>query len=105
MTNDSRDVFLLWHTNPDNDDDEKLIGVYSKREKAKVAMLSLKKQPGFKEHPGGFEICPYRLDLTSWTEGFITIKHTSVRQEPGRTSTPPPTAAESRPLKKKKKKT
>jgi hypothetical protein len=75
MVDNSRDVFLLEHVNPDNDDDAKTIGIYSTREKAKTAMLSLQKQPGFKEHPEGFEICPYRLDLTSWTEGFITIKH------------------------------
>ncbi|TVQ84591.1 MAG: hypothetical protein EA357_02900 [Micavibrio sp.] len=68
-----KDVYLLWHTNPDNDDDEKLIGVYSTEENAKNAILSVRDQPGFKDHPESFEICPYRLDCTSWTEGFVTV--------------------------------
>ncbi|MDI1227059.1 MAG: hypothetical protein PSY14_05190 [bacterium] len=69
------DVFLVWHTNPENDDDAKLIGVYSTEQNAKNAVSSVKDQQGFKEHPECFEICPYKLDVTSWTDGFVTLKH------------------------------
>jgi hypothetical protein len=68
------EVFLLWHTHrfPDGDDDEKLIGVYSAREKAQAAIERVAGKPGFADQPEGFEICPYELDLDHWTEGYIT---------------------------------
>jgi len=82
MVKKLEDVLLVWHYNPDNDDDAKLIGVYSTQEKAKEAVLSLKDKPGFKDNPEQFEICPYRLNLTAWEEGFITLKPLSKKNKP-----------------------
>lgn len=93
MVDDLRDVFLLEHVNPENDDNTKIIGIYSTRKKAKAVILSLQKQPGFKKHPEGFEICPYRLDLTSWTEGFVTIEHKPIRKARPRGRVSPALAA------------
>ena len=51
-------VYLLWHSHPTgaNENNDKLIGVYSSREKAKSAQERLAKQPGFKDYVEGFEI-------------------------------------------------
>lgn len=73
MVQETKKVYLVWHTDP-RDEDEKLTGVYSSREKAEQSIQRLKNQPGFKNSPEGFEICDYRLDKDQWTEGFITAK-------------------------------
>ena len=70
------EVFLLWHVHAfdDGEEDEKLIGVYSTREKAEAAIGRLKDQPGFVDVPEGFGIHPYVIDKdTSWTEGYVTV--------------------------------
>ena len=69
-------VYLLWHVHTDDDDvdDEKLIGVYSTEEKAKDAIERLKEKPGFRDYPDGFEICDDVVDRDSWTEGFISVE-------------------------------
>jgi hypothetical protein len=64
------EVFLLWHvhTFDDEEEDEKLIGVYSSRDKAEAAISRLKDQPGFVDVP------PYTVDKdTNWTEGYVTV--------------------------------
>ncbi len=66
-------VYLLWHTNPLNDD-EKLIGVYSSREGAEKAVQRVKDQPGFRDSPEGFEIFDCTLDRDGWREGFISTE-------------------------------
>lgn len=66
-------VYLVHHVNPKNDD-EKLIGVYSTRDKARKAIQPLKQQPGFRDSPKNFKISEQELDRTWWTEGFITWK-------------------------------
>lgn len=68
-------VFLLWHVHeiPDQDDDEKLIGVYRTEADAQAAIIRLKEQPGFSETSEGFLIDKYQLNQDHWTEGFVTI--------------------------------
>ena len=69
-------VYLLWHVNhiePDNDD-EKLIGVYSSRANAVRAKKRTVKLPGFRKSPRGFQISPYEIDKDHWKEGFITVR-------------------------------
>jgi hypothetical protein len=71
-------VYLLWHVNhiePDNDD-EKLIGVYSSRASALRAKKRTAKLPGFRNTPRGFQISPYEIDKDhwDWEEGFITVR-------------------------------
>jgi len=65
-------VYILHHVRRDDEygDDAKLIGVYRTEEKAKEAIERLSPQPGFRDHPEGFQIDPYELDEDNWTEGF-----------------------------------
>jgi hypothetical protein len=67
-------VYLLWHSHPTgaNENNDKLIGVYSSEDKAKSAQERLAKQPGFKDCVEGFEIAKRTLDKDSWTEGYFT---------------------------------
>jgi hypothetical protein len=67
-------VYLLWHSHPTgaNENNDKLIGVYSSEDKAKSAQERLAKQPGFKDYVEGFEIAKRTLDKDSWIEGYFT---------------------------------
>lgn len=68
-------VYLLWHVRADDRyaDDTKLIGVYRSREKADAAVVRMKRQPGFRDYPEGFEVSAYALDEDNWTEGFVIV--------------------------------
>jgi hypothetical protein len=65
-------VVLLWHIHKFNDGSEsiKLIGVYSSKSQAEAALERVRTQPGFRDHPAGFEIDSYAVDEDHWTEGF-----------------------------------
>jgi len=67
-------VYVLQHEHIIDDDNEdmKLIGVYSTRELAELAIERLKKQPGFSETPEGFCIDKYEIDKDNWCEGYFT---------------------------------
>jgi hypothetical protein len=67
-----RHVFLLWHIrrHDNGSEDEKLIGVYSSERRASAAQVRVADQPGFRDHPDGFEIAQCRLDRDGWIEGF-----------------------------------
>jgi hypothetical protein len=69
-----KDVFLLWHSLPLEDDetDDKLIGVYSSEAKAEAARQRKLRHPGFRANPVGFHISRYELDRDYWSEGYIT---------------------------------
>jgi homoserine kinase type II len=66
-------VYILHHVRADDEyaADTKLIGVYRSRDSAEAAILRLQNQPGFRDHPAGFNIDPYQLDKDHWAEGFI----------------------------------
>lgn len=68
-------VFALWHVHEFDDgaEDLKFIGCFSSSEKAESARALLLAQPGFRDHPAGFEIAPYTLDEFGWREGFVTV--------------------------------
>jgi hypothetical protein len=68
------DVYILFHINKLNEDDSKLIGVYSSKEDAQKAKRRLKTLQGFKNSPNSFVIDKYELNKDSWTDGFITVK-------------------------------
>lgn len=68
-------VYVLHHTNVVNDDEEdvKLVGVYSSMAEADKAIQRKLKFPGFSETPDGFHIDEYEVDRDAWSEGFIII--------------------------------
>lgn len=68
------EVWLLWHThNVGDEDDEKLIGVYSSPQRAAEAQRRTSLLPGFRDALDGFGIDAYIVDEDRWTEGFATI--------------------------------
>ncbi len=76
-------AFLLWHVNgmPDGEEDGKLIGVYSSRERAEEAKSRSLGLPGFREVPDGFIIDEYLVDQDNWTEGYVTIANEPLLRE------------------------
>jgi homoserine kinase type II len=68
-------VFLLWHTHlkSDGEEDDKLIGVYESQEAAQSAIDRVGSQPGFIDHPSGFQIEPHTIGVDGWTEGFVKV--------------------------------
>ena len=68
------DVFLVHHTKPlpDDEEDVKLLGVFSSEEKAQHTVDFARSLPGFSETPDCFSIDKYQVDRRAWTEGFIT---------------------------------
>ena len=68
-------VFPLWHVHEffAQEDDVKLIGIYSSREQAQLAAERAKSLPGFRDHPERFQISEYELDRDHWLEGFVTV--------------------------------
>jgi len=69
------DVFVVQHLHVLNGDEEdvKLIGVYSSRFAAEEAIDRLRQKPGFCDTPEGFSIDLYRVDQDHWDGGFITL--------------------------------
>ncbi len=67
-------VFVLHHVRKDDEfgDYPKLIGVYSTGASADAAKVRLSTEPGFREHPAGFEVEEYVLDMDDWDGGFIS---------------------------------
>ena len=68
-------MFLLWHvhTFDDQEDDVKLIGVYSDQEHAQEANKRCLHLPGFRDTPDGFVVDKYSLDVDHWTTGYVTM--------------------------------
>jgi hypothetical protein len=69
-------VFVVQHVHEIKEDDEdvKLIGVYSTEESARAAVARLSLQPGFRESASGFHVDRYIVDKDHWAEGFITVR-------------------------------
>jgi hypothetical protein len=68
-------MYVLHHvhkfSDDEDDEDVKLVGVYSSNESALSAIERLKNQPGFCDYPLGFCIDAYKVDEDNWREGFI----------------------------------
>lgn len=75
--------YALWHCYVDacGCDQDKLIGIYSTREKAEQGMAQLRDKSGFIDHPDGFEVLEGRMDETCMLQGFVTA---SGGEEPGK---------------------
>jgi hypothetical protein len=67
-------VFLLWHSHPTsaNENNAKLIGVYSTENEAMSAQIRVSTKAGFAIYPEGFEIVKYCVGQDHWTEGYFT---------------------------------
>lgn len=75
-------VFILHHSYELGECDEtKLIGAYSTKEQAELAITRLKSENGFKYKPDAFEISEYELDQDNWTGGFATMKTIQVKSK------------------------
>jgi homoserine kinase type II len=64
-------IYILTHVlDLPDEEDVKLIGVYSTEEDARAAEERARQRPGFAEHAEGFNIDAYELDRDHWVEGF-----------------------------------
>ena len=52
----------------------KIIGVFLTSEEAHAAVDSLRDKEGFRDHPDGFDVSPWKFGQIQWTSGFITWK-------------------------------
>jgi hypothetical protein len=70
-------VYLVWHVRPaeheDDEDNAKLLGVFSTRALAGARIERARDKPGFRDHPRGFEVSEYVLDRDEWIEGFHVV--------------------------------
>jgi len=68
----SNQIFILTHVLElsEEQEDVKLIGVYSTQEQADAAQARSRQRPGFVDNPDGFYIQAYELDQDHWVEGF-----------------------------------
>ncbi len=67
-------VFILHHSYElEGQEETKLIGVYSTKIEAELAITRLKDKNGFKYWQDAFEISEYNLNQDNWTEGFSTM--------------------------------
>lgn len=56
-----------------DNEDVKLIGIYSSADSARQAVERSQRLVGFCDVPDGFEISKYILDADHWTEGYVTV--------------------------------
>lgn len=68
-------VFVLHHIHQmtPEQDDVKLIGIYSTYERAQSAQDRTSRLDGFRDAHGGFQIDEYDVDVDCWTEGYTTF--------------------------------
>jgi hypothetical protein len=69
-------VFLVQHVHTlnDDEDDVKLIGIYSTEERAADAVERARKLPGFCDAPDGFNVDGILVDEDRWTDGYVTAR-------------------------------
>ena len=67
-------VFVLHHTyGPDENESNKLLGVFSSQASAELARAKYLLLPGFRDYPDGFTIDRYVVDEHYWAEGFVSV--------------------------------
>jgi hypothetical protein len=85
--------YALWHCRTDEKghDAERLLGVYSTREKAEQGLSLIRDKPYFRDFPECFEILEGGLDETYMREGFATVwGHEEPDPNPQPPQPPPP---------------
>lgn len=65
-------VYLVQHTitRSEDDEDTKIIGIFSSKRAAQLAVESLRDKPGFRDPRGEFSIGPCKLDQIYFETGF-----------------------------------
>jgi hypothetical protein len=67
-------VYLLWHAHDlVEEEDVKLLGVYSTEDRARDRIDRARALPGFRAAPDGFEVSRYQVDKDEWPDGFVTV--------------------------------
>jgi hypothetical protein len=91
----TKHVFLLAHVHElsPEQEDVKIIGIYSTQAQAEAAQKRAKRLPGFKDVPEGFSIDAYELDEDNWVEGFWTYVPPSTAEAERRRTKPKPRRA------------
>jgi hypothetical protein len=71
----TKNVFLLTHVHEFSPEQEdiKIIGIYSTEAQARAAETRAKLLPGFAQATDGFHLDTYELDQDNWLEGFTTF--------------------------------
>lgn len=76
-------VWLVWHVDDDaptdEEEHEKLIGVYSSERSARDAINRLRDKPGFCDYPERWKIDDWELDRDEWLEGFVTVRNGEIQ--------------------------
>ncbi|MCO4782684.1 MAG: hypothetical protein KC646_10210 [Candidatus Cloacimonetes bacterium] len=68
-------VYLLQHCYELNDQEEvKVIGIYSSKEEANNTIERLVLEVGFKDYPDKFFVDEYLLNKDHWCDGFVTVR-------------------------------
>ena len=67
-------IYYLYYVRYEDTDDEdfRIIGIYSSSKQAKLAIERMKKKTGFIDFPNGFQIIPSVLNRAEWLDGFVT---------------------------------
>jgi hypothetical protein len=77
-------VYVVEHDyGSDDDDNYKLIGVYSSETNAAAAVERLSFLPVFSDHRDGFTMGPMVLDMDYWSGGFFTFCYIDEETEEG----------------------
>lgn len=75
-------VFILHHSyERDGCEETKLIGVYSTKKEAELAINRLKDKNGFKYRPDAFEISKYKINQDNWIEGFASVTTINIKNK------------------------
>jgi len=77
-------VWLVWHVDDnaptDEEEYEKLIGVYSRKRLARDAVNRLRDKPGFRDFPERWKIEDWILDEDiGWLDGFVTVRSGAIQ--------------------------
>jgi len=59
--------------NLDENEDLKVIGVFSSEHAAGMAIARAKLREGFRDEPDCFIVSEYKVDEDKWTDGFVTV--------------------------------
>jgi hypothetical protein len=59
--------------NLDENEDRKVIGVYSSKQLAGQAIERARLLDGFRDEPDCFIVAEYKVDEDKWTDGFVTV--------------------------------